>query len=322
NFATVTAGCSLGWTSPALPKINLGSPDNERWLYLETEESSWVGSLVAAGAILGPFLVAYMADKIGRKWTLLSTAIPALIGWIMIVFVETFGPLCAARFILGVGVGMVFAITPMYVGEIAEAIVEEMQRNKSKMSDLVSTKSNFKALYLCLVLVAGQQLAGINAVLFYSQDIFQQSGGSLEGAEATIVIGVVMFLASGVVLGVYFYLKSDNQDVSDIAILPILSLVFYISVYSIGYGPLPWAVLGELFPANVKSNASACTASFCWLIGFFVTRFYSDMADGLGTHWTFWIFAAITAASGAFIAIMLPETKGKSLQEIQAILSK
>ena len=115
----MTAGCALGWTSPALPKIQ-DSPENEGWLELTTEEAAWVSSLMAAGAAIGPLVVALIADKIGRKWTLLSTAAPALLGWLIIVFVETFAPICVARVILGIAVGMVFAVTPMYIGEIAE----------------------------------------------------------------------------------------------------------------------------------------------------------------------------------------------------------
>jgi hypothetical protein len=81
-------------------------------------------------------------------------------------------------------------------------------------------------------------------------------------------------------------------------------------------------VVGELFASNVKSNGSALTASFCWFIGFFTTKFYSNLATALGNHYTFWIFAVFTAFSGIFVYMLLPETKGKSLQEIQMILNK
>jgi SP family facilitated glucose transporter-like MFS transporter 8 len=68
-------------------------------------------------------------------------------------------------------------------------------------------------------------------------------------------------------------------------------------------------VVGELFVSNVKSNGSTFTASFCWFIGFFITKFYSNLAAELGNHNTFWIFAAFTACSGAFVYLLLPETK-------------
>ena len=70
-------------------------------------------------------------------------------------------------------------------------------RNQASMADLVKNKGNRKALCFTLELVAGQQLCGINAVLFNSQTIFENAGGSLDSAVATIIIGVVMFVASG-----------------------------------------------------------------------------------------------------------------------------
>lgn len=113
------AGSALGWTSPAQPKLETGE-ENEGWITLSPEETSWIGSLTPAGAVFGPILVGLLADRIGRKWTLLFTACPALVSWIMLIFVETIVPIYVARFILGIAIGMVYAILPMYVGEISE----------------------------------------------------------------------------------------------------------------------------------------------------------------------------------------------------------
>ncbi|PNF21494.1 hypothetical protein B7P43_G13559 [Cryptotermes secundus] len=120
NLATVTAGAALGWTSPAQPKLEAGE-DNEGWIVLSSEETSWIGSLTPAGSVIGPILVGLLADRIGRKWTLLFTVCPALVSWIMLIFVDTLVLIYVARFILGIAVGMVYAVAPMYVGEIAES---------------------------------------------------------------------------------------------------------------------------------------------------------------------------------------------------------
>jgi SP family facilitated glucose transporter-like MFS transporter 8 len=115
----VTAGSALGWTSPAQPKLEAGE-ENEGWILLSSEETSWIGSLTPAGSVIGPILVGLLADRIGRKWTLLLTACPALISWIMIIFADTVVTIYVARFILGISVGMIYAVSPMYVGEISE----------------------------------------------------------------------------------------------------------------------------------------------------------------------------------------------------------
>jgi SP family facilitated glucose transporter-like MFS transporter 8 len=105
--------------SPAQRKLEAGE-ENEGWIILSSEETSWIGSLTPAGAVIGPVLVGLLADRIGRKRTLLFTACPALVSWIMLIFVKTVVLIYIARFILGIAVGMVYAVSPMYVGEISE----------------------------------------------------------------------------------------------------------------------------------------------------------------------------------------------------------
>ena len=87
-----------------------------------------------------------------------------------------------------------------------------------------------------------------------------------------------------------------------------------------GYGPLSWAIMGELFPSNIKSNASALTTFWCWMISFLFTKFFVNIKS-LGDEWAFWIFAIFCFLSIFFFIFLLPETKGKTLQEIQDILN-
>lgn len=132
----MTAGSALGWTSPAQPKLEAGE-ENEGWIILSAEETSWIGSLTPAGSVIGPVLVGLLADRIGRKRTLLFTACPALVSWIMLIFVDSLVPIYVARFILGIAVGMVYAVAPMYVGEIAE-----VSRNGCRAPDRLTVQWN------------------------------------------------------------------------------------------------------------------------------------------------------------------------------------
>ena len=105
--------------------------------------------------------------------------------------------------------------------------------------------------------------------------------------------------------------------VDSISVVPIISLILFVTVYCVGFGPLPWAVLGEMFPANVKSVASSIVASICWILGFIITKWFQSVDDALGTHWAFWIFAICCAVGFAFTLTLVMETKGLSLQQIQ-----
>jgi len=82
-------------------------------------------------------------------------------------------------------------------------------------------------------------------------------------------------------------------------------------------GPIPWMLMGELFPAETKAVASGIAVMLNWFLVFLVTKTFPAMNEGLGADVTFWIFAAIMAAGTAFTYFFIPETKGKSSQEIQ-----
>lgn len=123
-----------------------------------------------------------------------------------------------------------------------------------------------------------------------------------------------------IALGLYFYLKEvqhADDVVAEISWLPVVSLVIYISTYSVGWGPLPWAVMGEMFASNVKAKASGITVSICWFLAFLITKFSKNMEIAFGNYALFWMFGAFCIANILFTVLLLPETKGKSLQQIQ-----
>jgi SP family facilitated glucose transporter-like MFS transporter 8 len=117
-------------------------------------------------------------------------------------------------------------------------------------------------------------------------------------------------------LGIFFYLKTEGEDV-DIGWLPLTSVCLFIVVFSLGYGPIPWMMVGELFAPQIKGFASSISCVLNWILAFIVTRFYSDLAIAFGTHITFWIFAVISAIGTVFVFFVVPETKGKTLDQIQ-----
>ncbi|XP_050460599.1 facilitated trehalose transporter Tret1-2 homolog [Cataglyphis hispanica] len=224
--------------------------------------------------------------------------------------------------------------------------IDEAFKDKVSISDLFKVKANLKALIYTCALASFQQFTGVNVVLFYMQNIFIAAESSVPTEQAPIIIGVVQVLASAVTplivdrsgrrmllvfsgigetisliaLGLYFYLKDvqhADDVVAQISWLPVVSLVIYISTYSVGWGPLPWAVMGEMFASNVKAKASGITVSICWFLAFLITKFSSNMERAFGNYALFWMFGAFCIASILFTVFLLPETKGKSLQQIQ-----
>lgn len=132
-----------------------------------------------------------------------------------------------------------------------------------------------------------------------------------------LISAASMCLAMGL-MGLYFYLKeNDPETAKSISWLPIAALVIYIILYCLGFGPLPWAVLGEMFPSNVKSYASSVVASTCWILGFLITLFFSTLVAAIGSAWSFWLFTIFCGVAIPFTFINVFETKGMSLQQIQ-----
>ncbi|KAL4143719.1 hypothetical protein QTP88_006014 [Uroleucon formosanum] len=224
--------------------------------------------------------------------------------------------------------------------------VDESKNQKSGFGELFANRGNIKAVIISCSMVAWQQLSGINVVLFYSEKIFLKTGVELSASVSTIIVGTVMLIAASLTptlakmttmrmllyisaigmaitdgtFGLFFYLQESGRDVSSIGWLPVTSLVLFIITYCVGFGPLPWAIMGEIFPTNLKSVASALTASFCWILGFVLTNLFSKVSDAIGIYSVFWIFAVCCILALLFTAFLLPQTEGKTLQEIQDIL--
>lgn len=218
----------------------------------------------------------------------------------------------------------------------------------AKLSDLFTVRSNFMALTISLALMLFQQFSGINAVIFYAQSIFDAAGSTIPPAICTIIVGVVqvvmtvtsaaliekagrrlLVLQSCVIMGLclvtlgfYFHMKeTGTMDVSNLSILPLGSVVLFIISFSLGLGPIPWLIMGELFAADVKGVASAIAVMFNWTLVFIITKTFGMMKESWGSGPTFYFFALFMVVGTIFTFIKVPETKGKTNAQIQAILA-
>lgn len=144
-----------------------------------------------------------------------------------------------------------------------------------------------------------------------------------------------------VTLGVYFQIyippkdgKSTSDAVSllnsishsvpakDISWLSILCIVVFNLMFSLAWGSVPWLVMAEINPLRVRGFACSLATSTNWLMQFVVTYTYNSMVDALTMQGTYWVYAGISFLGFLFVYFLLPETKGKTLEEIEAIFSK
>jgi nitrate/nitrite transporter NarK len=133
------------------------------------------------------------------------------------------------------------------------------------------------------------------------------------GSAMTICLGI---------LGYYYKMKEDNQDITWISWLPLTCIGMFNVVFSLGYGSVPYSIISELFPPETKGIAGSISIMTNWFLVFLVTRTFHILTRMLHESVTFWLFASVCAMSALFAFVYVPETKGKSLQEIQTKLAR
>ena len=206
--------------------------------------------------------------------------------------------------------------------------------------------SIMRPFFISMSLMFFQQFSGINAMMFYCATIFIKAG--LDNSTfVSIFIGLVQFLSSViscfimdragrrfmllsastgmliscVSMGTYFYMTNNILNKAstplDISWLAVTSLAVYIVAFAIGWGPCPWLMMSEIFPVSARGKASGIATFFNWLNSFIVTKAFSYMLASLTPAGTFWFFAFVLLLSLVFVYTYVPETKGKTLEEVQ-----
>ncbi|XP_037031902.1 facilitated trehalose transporter Tret1-like isoform X2 [Bradysia coprophila] len=219
--------------------------------------------------------------------------------------------------------------------------------NRISILTALKRRATVKALIIIVGLMFFLQLSGINIVIFYTGFIFDAAHIDIKTELATILIGIMQVVAtfvasmivdktgrrvlllisisvmaiSKILLGVYFYLYSeDPASVENLGWLPVFALCLYIIVFSLGFGPIPWLMVGELFASDIKGIGGSAAGAFSWIFAFVVTKTFSNIQTAIGIGPTFFLLSGFSILGTVFVFFVVPETKGKSLAEIQTML--
>lgn len=233
--------------------------------------------------------------------------------------------------------------------EIDEIKNEKAKNKTGDVWNTVKKKYVIKGFLVALGLSSFQQLSGLGAILAYTEYIFAAAGTKISAELSSIIVGLVLFFASfggplivdrkgrkfllitsavgcmvsEAVLGLYFYLLDKSiTSLDNLTWLPIVCLMLYTITFNIGFGPLPYTITSEVLPSNVKFLLATITGFTGWLVSFLVTKFFNDLNNELGRGGTFWLFSGFCALALVFIIFVVPETKGRSFQEIQGLLNR
>lgn len=206
----------------------------------------------------------------------------------------------------------------------------------------------YKPFILMVFQMFFQQFSGINAVVFNTSSIFDSATKALDASTASIIVAAVMFIAtiftffiidragrrimlmisaafmalSTIALGAYYYAKHlDEKSVASVSIFPVLCLVVFVVTFNLGFGPVPWLMMGEVFPAQARGIASSVITSINWTFAFVITRTFKGLRETIYDHGVFWLFGGFCVLAFVYVFFKVPETKGKSFDEIRRLFT-
>jgi sugar porter (SP) family MFS transporter len=195
-----------------------------------------------------------------------------------------------------------------------------------------------RAIFIAVVLAVLQQITGINAILYYAPRIFERAGFErISAIGQSTIVGFVnmlftvvaillvdkvgrkpLLLIAAAGMGVSQLLLGAAFKVENLAGSAILLLILlYIAFFAMAMGPIVWVVLSEIFPTRMRGSAMAIATVALWIADFAVTLSFPVIADRLNESTAFWFYALMCAVDFVFMLFFLPETKGKTLEEIE-----
>jgi sugar porter (SP) family MFS transporter len=219
-----------------------------------------------------------------------------------------------------------------------------------EMLDALLAPSCLKPFFILVVYFMLYQFSGVNTITFYAVEIFRDSGADLDKNTATIILGALRFFftivgcvalrkcgrrplsfISGIGccitmlgLGMFMYYKQqcELQGIAPMHTwIPVACIFLFIITCTLGFLVVPWIMIGELYPMKVRGIVGGFTTCAAHSFVFIVVKTYPLLVHGVERHGAFIIYGIISFVATIFFYFYLPETKGKTLQEIEDYFS-
>lgn len=274
----------------------------------------------------------------GWRWMFGSGVIPSIIFLILLFFVPE-SPRWLAQKQLWDDAG--FVLSKINGSQKAknelDNIKQSLHTDTGSFADILKPGVR-KALFIGVILCIFSQVTGINAIMYYAPEIFKATGDASGSAlMQTVLVGIINLLftfvaikfvdkwgrrtllligAGGMavclaIIGSAFYFGFAQ------GYLVLIAILAYIAFFAISLGPLAFVVISEIFSNRNRGIAMSVCIFFLWAAVYAVSQTFPMLLDSIGTAFTFWIYMIMAAIAFVFILKMIPETKGKSLEEIE-----
>ncbi|XP_033998215.1 solute carrier family 2, facilitated glucose transporter member 6 [Trematomus bernacchii] len=447
-------GYSLVYSSPVLPQLQ--SPDVDPRLRMGKEQAAWFGSIYTLGAAAGGLGAMLLNDLIGRKLSIMTSAVPSTIGYLLMGGASDFWMLLLGRFLTGVAGGMTAGSIPVYISEISHKRVRgamgscpqitavtgalvlyalglvlrwrwlaavggvpallmvvllvfmpnsprrliklgrEQQAEKAlrwlrgehydtqvEINDIqhsintqakvtwsqLATPVYYRPILISVGMRFLQQMTGITPILIYMEPIFAKSKVSLPARYDAAIVGAFRLFAVAVAASLMdragrkallytssllMFLSSltltiishttpcppgpaplnlttsldyishdaigsalDASQQTSAGLIPLISTMVFIFGYAMGWGPITWLLMSEVLPLVTRGVASGLCVAVSWLTAFALTQAFVHLVEDYSLFVPYLCFTVVCVFCLLFTAVCVPETRGRSLEEIE-----
>jgi len=289
--------------------------------------------------------------SIGWRWMFFSGAIPAIVFLVLLLFVPETPRYLAMK---GQDSKALKVLNKISGKQNAGKILEEIKSTLNE-SHVPWLSYGFLVIFIGIMLSVFQQFVGINVVLYYAGNIFRNMGASTNGSLLqTIIVGIVnltftvvailtvdkfgrkpLMIIGSIGMGLsmfalgftFFFGKAGGELTHGQGLAALVFMLIYTAAFAMSWGPVCWVLLSEIFPNSIRGAMSVAVAAQ-WIANWIVSLSFPMMNDNtlltrLFNHgFSYWIYGVMGLLSAWFMWRMVPETKGKSLEEMERLWKK
>ncbi len=298
-------------------------------------------------AIVLGILLAYLVNwglatlgSEGWRWMFAAAAVPAFALWVALLFVPESPRWLIQHGFIDQARAVLTRIGGTQHAELeAREIVAALAMERVAGDDLWSRRYRLP-LIIAVALAVLQQITGVNTVLYYGSLIFhdhmrgQTTGGAL---ALNVLVGLVnllgtlvalsiidrvgrkpLLLASSGVMGFALLLLGGAFRMTPVPSVAIFAIILcYVFAFAIGLGPAVWVLMAEVFPTHLRGRAMSIATISLWIASLALTVTFLSLVTAIGASGTFWLYAVLCLATFLFVWRVVPETKGRSLEQIE-----
>lgn len=341
NFYRVIGGIGVGLASAVCP-VYIG----------EVAPAGIRGRLVSFNqfAIIFGMLVVYFVNwgiangqsldwinDIGWRRMFQSEAIPAAIFGLLLFFVPESPRYLALKNQNEKALGI---LTRINGATLAKSIIVDIQKTIEKSSSKLFTYGK-TVLVIGVLLSVFQQFVGINVALYYAPRIFESMGAGKDASMMqTVIMGLVnvvftviaiatvdkwgrkpLLIVGSIGMAVGMFAIGSLAFLNIIGIGTLVFIIIYTASFMMSWGPICWVLISEIFPNKIRGRAVAIAVAFQWAANYFISSTYPAMME-FSNGGTYIFYGVMSILSGIFVWRMVPETKGKTLEEMELLWKK